>query len=152
MQIVVTDFYQLSRMDGKFSKDFKAGKLLRSKQKVTQKHVDRINGNYLDCGKLYVIDEEATKKWIKEHIKWRQTRQEMDRLQAEGTRKLIEGVRAITQPQKAIPLPVMVENELPDGEPNEDWSKAELQIYCNANNIEHHHKAGEAKLLELINV
>lgn len=152
MQIVVTDFYQLSRMDGKFNEDFKAGKLLRSKQKVTQKHVDRINGNSLDCGKLYVIDEEATKIWIKEHIKWRETRQEMDMLQVEGSRKLIEAVKTITQPKKAIPIPVMVENGLPDGDPNEDWSKAELKKYCDENKIEYHHKAGEVKLLELINV
>lgn len=150
MQTVVTDFYQLSRMNGKFNKDFKAGKLLRSKQKVTQKHVDRINANYLDCGKLYVIDEEATKAWIKEHIKWRETRREMDVLQAEGNRKLIEAVKGVTQPKKAIPLPALVETELP--EPNEHWTKAQLREYCDIKKIEYHHKAGSKKLLELINV
>jgi len=143
MQILVTNYYQLSRMDGKFSKDFKAGKLLRSNQKVTQKHLDRINANYLDCGKLYVIDEEATKEWIKEHIKWRETRREMDLLQVEGSRKLIEAVKTATQTQK-------IPTSLP--EPNEYWTKAQLREYCDLKKIEYHHKAGSTKLLELINV
>ena len=40
--------------------------------------------------------------------------------------------------------------ELPEGEPNEDWNKAQLILFCEENDIEHKKTFGAEKLLELI--
>lgn len=60
MKIVVADLYQLQRMNGKFTTDHKT--LVHPKQKVAESYIDEINANSQENGRLYIIDEKATKE------------------------------------------------------------------------------------------
>jgi len=148
METVIANFYQLSRMDGKFNDDPKTARLIMENAKVTMNHLNRINDNCGSCGKLYVIDEDATKQWRKEHKEWRDTRREMDKVATDGAIQLIKGVQAITQQKTAVKAPISI----PGGEPNGEWTKQQLQKYCDDNEISYKKTLGAGKLLELINV
>lgn len=60
MKIVVADLYQLQRMNGKFTVQHKT--LVHPKQKVAESYVEEINANSEENGRLYIIDEQATKE------------------------------------------------------------------------------------------
>lgn len=60
MKIVVADLYQLQRMNGKFTTEHKT--LMHPKQVLLESYVNEINSNSQENGRLYIIDEEATKK------------------------------------------------------------------------------------------
>lgn len=60
MRIVVADLYQLQRMNGKFTVQHKT--LVHPRQKVAESYVNEINENSEENGRLYIIDEQATKE------------------------------------------------------------------------------------------
>jgi seryl-tRNA synthetase len=60
MRIVVADLYQLQRMNGKFTVQHKT--LAHPRQKVAESYVNEINENSEENGRLYIIDEKATKE------------------------------------------------------------------------------------------
>jgi hypothetical protein len=59
-KIVVADYYQLTRLADGFTQESKI--LIRKGVKVAESYVEVSNSNWKDNGKLYVIDEEATKE------------------------------------------------------------------------------------------
>jgi hypothetical protein len=62
--MVVVNVYQCPAMDGKFQKDGK--KLLRKAAKMPLAYVNEKNENWQSGGRIYEIDQEATKVWREE--------------------------------------------------------------------------------------
>lgn len=59
LPMAICNYYQLARMDGNtFSKEHK--KLIREKISVSRKHMEFVNAQTLQSGKMYVEDVEAT--------------------------------------------------------------------------------------------
>lgn len=59
-RIVVANLYRLGKDGDSFSKKFKTE--VRSRAKVTEDYVKRVNANWATGGMIYKIDEKATKE------------------------------------------------------------------------------------------
>ncbi len=62
--MAVADYYKLFRGADGFDLDSK--KLINKDVLVPRKHIEKINKQYANCGKYYVIDEEATEAAFKQ--------------------------------------------------------------------------------------
>jgi len=60
-QTVVADLYKLGMSDGKFDKSLK--KMYHPRAKVSKQFVNDYNKDWESSGKVYIIDDEATKKY-----------------------------------------------------------------------------------------
>ena len=61
--MAIASFYQLMQKNGAFSTEHK--ELKEKRVLVTRAHIERINNQYVQCGKYYVIDEDATEAHFK---------------------------------------------------------------------------------------
>ena len=67
--IVVADLYQLGRFNGNSFDKNDGKKLIRKGAKITEEYFEMVNANWEDRGKLYIKDEEATKKYFEDSAK-----------------------------------------------------------------------------------
>jgi hypothetical protein len=125
---------------------------------VTRDFVE--NRNSHTNNELYIIDEEATLEMIEQREKNIILNAEKSRKEKMTTSDLVEAIIGNQKPKVKKPKAektVKVEDdkkpniELPEGEPNIEWSIGQIQSYCKVNNIKFHHMAKAEKLLELIN-
>ncbi len=157
--MVVVDVYQLGMFSGSYNKDHK--QLLKEKAVMTRSYVEDMmspipytdeDGNrkkreaWHKTGKLFVIDDKATDEW---HEKFDEKQEKMRQVEN------IEAAKASGVLEKALGAVVDKANEkaveLPSGDPNDKWTKPQLQLYCDENDIEHKKTLGVKKLLEIIN-
>jgi len=76
----------------------------------------------------------------------------VDNSALEAMQKKLDSLEAENKELKSQPttkIPANDENQ--ESHPNGSWSLEHLKEYCDKNSITYHHKAGSAKLLELIN-
>ena len=157
--MVVVDVYQLGMFSGSYSKDHK--KQTKNKAVMTRSYVEdmmtpipytdtngdrKTNPAWTKTGKLFVIDEEATQEW-QERFAAKQEKMKMaDEIEAVKTSKILGKVIASSiNNSKGDTI------ELPEGEPSDKWTKPQLQLYCDENDIEYKKTLGVKKLLEIIN-
>jgi hypothetical protein len=138
--MVVAKKYKLltpiSIVAGTFDK--KGQKEFVHKKIVPRQFVEDRNSH--NNNELYVIDEEATKEMIlmrEEELKKNEIKKAKENVSMSD---LVTAIAGNSESQS-----------YPDDEPNKDWTVKQLKAYCKDNGIKFHHKAKEAKLLELIN-
>lgn len=157
--LVVADYYKLtSRVNGQYSPD--GGKvLIRSKIVVDRKHVESVNCEYNVNNLHYVIDEDATREY--HEVKKPQMmaeRQAAKALAKQGeVSTLAAAIQLAANPAPAKPAPKKEETtkpeaapKYPEGKPNADWSKKQVQTWMDEAGIEYDKRAGVEKLLTTI--
>lgn len=157
--LVVADYYKLtSRVNGQYSPD--GGKdLIRSKIVVDRKHVESVNSEYNVNNLHYVIDEDATREY--HEVKKPQMmaeRQAAKALAKQGeVSTLAAAIQLAANPAPAKPAPKKEETtkpedapKYPEGKPNADWSKKQVQNWMDEAGIEYDKRAGVEKLLTTI--
>lgn len=77
--MVVADLYKLGRIDGnQFDKDIK--KLERKSCKITKQWMEQTNSNWIDTGRIYVVNDKATEEYLeksKEQVQEREAKKHL---------------------------------------------------------------------------
>lgn len=136
--MVVADKYQLleplSINSGTWKKD--GSKKLLCRKVYKRSYVE--DQNRQNNNTLYVIDEEATKEMQaqrEENIKLNALNAQKEKVSMSD---LVQTIAEVVKPKKSA-------------EPDDTWTKEELQEYCDENGIEYAKQLGKKKLIELIN-
>lgn len=156
--IVVVDVYQLGMFNGSYSKDHK--KQIKNKAVMTRSYVEdmmstipytdedgnkKTNPAWTKTGKLFVIDEESTEEWQERFADKQEKMREVENIEAAKASGVLEkALGAVVDKAKDKKI------ELPEGSPNDKWTKPQLQLYCDENDIEYKKTLGIKKLFELI--
>lgn len=159
--LVVADYYKLtSRVNGQYSTE--GGKvLIRSGVLVNRNHVEAVNSEYNVNNLHYEVDEEATKRYHEvEKPQMMAEREAKKALAKQGeVSTLAAAIQLAANPapakatapkkKKEEPKP---ENapKYPQGKPNADWSKKQVQTWMDEAGIEYDKRAGVEKLLTAI--
>lgn len=77
--IVIADKYQYGRFGKTIDKNVK--RLVRPKMKVDESYVEDQNERLKNEGVFYVIDQEATEAWRKEHGEWKENKKRIQEAQ-----------------------------------------------------------------------
>lgn len=162
-QMVVATKYRLlvpiSIKEGTFDPNGQKQQLGKPKL-LSRDFVEQRNAH--NNNELYIIDEEKTVELMQQREENIRIKNEADKLNnispQDVVNALVNAAKGTAEtPKKAAPKKVEKVEEpkaervvLPEGEPNEDWDKSQLQQYCDERGLEYHHKAGKEKLLETI--
>lgn len=157
--LVVADYYKLtSRVNGQYSPD--GGKVLvRSKVLVNRSHVEAVNSEYNVNNLHYEIDEEATREYHEvQRPEMMAEREAAKALAKQGeVSTLAAAIQLAANPAPAKPAPKKKETtkpedapKYPEGKPNADWSKKQVQTWMDEAGIEYDKRAGVEKLLTAI--
>lgn len=150
-KIVVVDEFQLARIDGnKFENDLSIAKKKRTKMAVSLDYVEDINSCSENCGKRFVIDEEATEA-LRLHNENKRNKKaaddELNRLSDNVTLKNL--LSLVQQPQEAPKK--TTKKKVESSKPTLDNSVEEIKEYMDKNNIDYHHALKDKeRLLEII--
>jgi len=131
----------ISIKDGTFKQDG-AKEMIHDKKLVNRHFASQ--RNEIQNNEFYEFLEEETTELMKIREGNILKNAEIRKKESLGISDLATAVIELAKPKvKAVV-------ELPEGEPNEDWNKAQLILFCEENDIEHKKTFGAEKLLELI--
>ena len=158
-QLVVADLYKLTgRVNGKYSPE--GGKqLVRSKIVVRRSDVEQVNEEFVTNNRYYEIDEEATIEYNEvTKPKMIEERAQKAALQNQNASDILAAAiktassANVETPKKSTKKETKPENapKYPEGKPNEEWTKKELQSWMDGAGIEYDKRAGVEKLLTTI--
>lgn len=112
-KMAVCAYYQLGRFEGnKFSKEHKT--LIKENFPVERSYMEEINSQWLQCGKLFIEDEQASidfEQKVKEKMK---VRKEADELHKKAGRALL----GVVKDAVSAPAPVEEADEDSNGKKN----------------------------------
>ena len=150
-EIYVCRHYQLNRDEKGFTKTHK--RLLSPAQKITKEWYEQTNANWVNGGKIYEIDEEATKKYyVDGEAKMRKRKAKVQ------SEELLKGnvLKHVLNDALSGHVP-MPERNIPDvdkiKEAEADPISATLKqkkALLDKSGIKYHHLAGEKKITELL--
>lgn len=144
-QMVVATKMRMIRVDGAYVKE--NARVLRADMKVLRTHVEETNAESKNNGVYFVMDEEKTKLFCEQQKENQAKKEQKAKLSNISANDLVS---ALTDAVQGKTKESKKEVELPYGEPNEDWTKEQLQKYCYENSIEYKKTQSEKTLLDLI--
>lgn len=92
--IVVADLHQLNQRNKEIYVVDGTKTLERKGMKVEQSYVDTVNGNSKTNGKIFVVDEEATKQWKKDNAAHAEAKKEAEKKRKLGLTEEAEALLA----------------------------------------------------------
>jgi len=138
-QILVVDKYRSPRANGTYNKE--DAKLVRKGMKVSIGNYEDVNDSFKGNGVFYKLDEKATEQrdaYVEENFETKKLKSQAKILSAES---IVDALVSKSKTKEVV---------IPDGEPTDKWTKDQLSMYCEENNIEFNKQLGAKKLLELI--
>jgi hypothetical protein len=145
--MAVASYYKLGKDGSVHSLEYKT--LIEERVLVPRKHIDKINDQYKQCGKYYVIDEDATDKAFAEGEKKSQAIREAQANADELGKVMADTLKAVKKPKKAKPIVEPVETVV-DVEVGDELEEAK-HLYEELHGEKPHHMIGLKKLNKLNN-
>lgn len=100
--IVIAKLYQLGQKSGKYTKEFKT--LERDNHPVEEKYLEQVNENWMDSGRIYEVDEKATKQWKADFEAKQERREQAKELKNAASADVLGSVlKAATETKKGRP-------------------------------------------------
>jgi len=160
--MVVCKKYKLAKFGKAYTKDHRD--LVRSRMVVTRSYFEQYEPEWESSGILYVLDEEATKKYYSDCKKINKARKEAALIENAVSKSLVNALKGVTTEsiQEAVIIPEKEEEEIIEDDkynddskgaeaPNMDWGKAKLVRWIEENGpegFEFDKSANKADLME----
>lgn len=139
--MAVASYYKLGKDGSVHSLEYKT--LIEERVLVPRKHIDKINSQYKQCGKYYVIDEDATDKAFAEGEKKTQAIREAQDDADQLGKVMADTLKAVKKPKKVKVEVVKVDD-------NDEELEAARAEYEELSGEKAHHMTGLTKLKKKI--